>query len=133
MKRFSTMIFKLVCFLLCVVVIFTVYWHNKNKIIDEENALKELFARALLSDGALTEMYSGELGNAFNTDPILFAETLAEEMPATQKYISGLLVFDQGTDLSFRNIVNSLISEEELSEEARIIIVYIKEKINGPT
>ena len=124
MKRFSPMTFKLVCFLLIFVIIFAVYWHNK--ITNEENALKELFARTLLADGALTEMYSGELGNAFNTDPILFAETLAEEMPANQKYIIALLVFDQGTVLSFRNIVNSLINEEKLSKEARDIIVYIK-------
>lgn len=95
----------------------------------ENTELETLFQNATASDGANTELYAGQLADAFCSDPVPFLEALAKEPPSTQDLVFALIQFDQGPSHSFVDLVNELPGME-MSEEAAVLARNLYETLS---
>lgn len=81
----------------------------------------ELILRTLNADGAVTEQCAVDIGKGFDSDPVLFLETLSLQPHLIRQWIFKLLLYDKGPPglPALRDTLKEIESQNILSEEAQ--------------
>lgn len=81
----------------------------------------ELILRTLNADGAVAEQCAVDIGKGFDSDPVLFLETLSIQPRLIRQWIFNLLLYDKGPPglPALRDTLKEIESQNSLSEEAQ--------------